>query len=231
MGADRSDTWWSRRLFWSWVAANAVAYLVIVAGGTLLLGLTSDVTSRGASTHLTLTVVVVALGASALYGAVLGRLQWHVLRQRIPALPLQKWLVATSVPAFVAFALVIGPDALDKVVSGSNPFSVFKESLVQVFVLGPLIGVAQATALRGLTSRWQWWFVGNVTSWLFGALTTEVAKWLLGEIATYPGDTTSVTLSPAFPVLAIAFHGLWMLWVTAPAATHARPATRPDFTR
>ena len=146
-----------------------------------------------------------------------------MLRRRLPALPRRKWLVATAVPAFLAFALVIAPDALDKVVSGSNPFRVFKESLVQVVVLGPLIGVAQATALRGLTSRWQWWFVGNVTSWLFGALTTEAAKWLLGQVATYPGDSASVTVSPAFPVLAIAFHGLWMLWVTAPGC-HARPS-------
>lgn len=218
---DSSSGWWDRHLFWSWVGANAAAFLIIVAGGTLLLGLTSDVTSRGASTHLVLTVVVVALVASAIYGLVLGRLQWRVLRRRLPALPRRTWLVATAVPAFLAFALVIAPDALDKVVTGSNPFGVFKESLVQVVVLGPLIGVAQATALRGLTSRWQWWFVGNVTSWLFGALTTEAAKWLLGHVATYPGDSASVTLSPAFPVLAIAFHGLWMLWVTAPEATAA----------
>jgi hypothetical protein len=148
-----------------------------------------------------------------------------VLKQRVPTLPMQKWITATAVPAFVAFALVIAPDALDKVVTGSNPFGVFKESLVQVFVLGPLIGIAQASALQGLTTRWKWWFVGNITSWLFGALTTEAAKWLLGEVATYPGDSASVTVSPAFPVLTIAFHGIWMLWVTAPAATRALPAT------
>jgi hypothetical protein len=169
------------------------------------------VTSRGASTHLRLTVIAVALGASAIYGLVLGRLRWQVLRQRIPALPMRTWIVATFVPAFVAFALVIGPDALDKVITGSNPFGVFKESLVQVFVLGPLIGIAQASALQGLTTRWKWCFIGNLTSWLFGAMTTEAAKWLLGEVATYPGDSTSVTVSPAFPLLTIAFHGLWML--------------------
>ena len=73
---DSSPHWWDRHLFWSWVGANAAAFLIIVAGGTLLLGLTSDVTSRGASTHLVLTVVVVALVASAIYGLVLGRLQW-----------------------------------------------------------------------------------------------------------------------------------------------------------
>jgi hypothetical protein len=219
-----SGRWWDPRVFWWWVGANGAAFLIIVFGGTLLLGLTSDESPRGVSTHLRLTVIAVALAASAIYGLVLGRLQWQVLRQQLPTLPIRTWIVATSVPAFIAFALVIGPDALDDVTAGSNPFSVFKEALVQVIVLGPLIGVAQATALQGLTTRWKWWFVGNITSWLFGALTTEAAEWLLGRVATYPGDSTSVSVSPAFPLVAIAFHGLWMLWVTAPEATRDRPS-------
>jgi hypothetical protein len=84
-----------------------------VFGGTLPLGLTADVICRGASTHLRLTVIAAALGASAIYGFVLGRLQWQVLRQRVPSLPMQMGINATAVPAFLAFALVIGPDVLD----------------------------------------------------------------------------------------------------------------------
>lgn len=216
---DRSGQWWNARLFWWWVAANAAAYLIIVTGGALLLALTSDATLQAASTNRKLTITAVAVVASGLYGIVLGQLQWQILIRRMPTLPRRKWVVATFVPAFIAMTLVIGPEALNTLVSGSDPFSVFKNAFVQVFVLGPLIGVAQAAALQGQTARWKWWFVGNVTSWLFGAATSEAAAWLLGHIATYPGDSTSVTVSPAFPLLAIAFHGLWMLWVTAPEAT------------
>ncbi len=223
----RSTRWWDTASFWWWVAANTAAYLIIVTGGALLLALTSGVTSTAISTFRRLTIVAVAISASALYGFVLGRLQWQVLRHRIPTLPKRLWVRATFVPALIAFALVIGPQALDKVVTGSDPFNVFKNAFAQAFVLGPLIGVAQAGALRGRTTRWQWWFVGNITSWLFGAATVEVAQRLLGHVATYPGDSTSVTVAPAFPLLAIAVHGLWMLWVTAPKATRDAAAAAP----
>ena len=212
-------SWWEPRLFWEWVGVNTAAYLVIVLGGAIIADLTADL-SRGVVTgHRRLAVLVIALGASALYGVVLGRLQWHVLRQRMPDLPLQAWLVATAVPAFIVFSLVIGPEALDKVVAGSDPFNVYKDAFVQALVLGPLIGLSQAKALQGHSLRWKWWFVGNMTSWLFGAATTELATWLLGEVASYPGDSVSITVSPAFPVLAFGFHGLWMLWITAPVVT------------
>jgi hypothetical protein len=216
---ERSMVWWDTHLFWSWVVVNAAAYLIIVLGGASLVALTSDLTPGAVSTSRRITVIAIALAASALYGMVLGRLQWQVLKQRLPSLPVRQWLMATFVPALIAFTLVIGPEALDEVVAGSDPFDVFKDAFVQAFVLGPLIGVAQATALQAHTSRWKWWFVGNVTSWLFGAATIEAASLLLGQIATYPGDTTAVTVSPAFPLLTVAFHALWMLWVTAPEAT------------
>jgi hypothetical protein len=212
--------WWDRRLFWRWVGANAAAYLIIVLGGALLLTLTSDITESLMSSRRRLAIIAIAILASAAYGLVLGHLQWSVLRQRMPDLPRKDWLVATFIPCVVAFTFVIGPQALNDVVAGSDPFNVFKDAFVQAFVLGPLIGISQATALQGHTARWKWWFVGNITSWLFGALTIEAASWILGQVASYPGDSTSVAVSPAFPLLTIAFHGLWMLWVTAPEATY-----------
>ncbi len=42
----------------------------------------------------------------------------------------------------------------------------------------------------------------------------------------YPGDSVSVTVSPAFPVLAFGFHGLWMLWITAPVVTGSHVGDR-----
>lgn len=216
---ERSTTWWDTGLFWWWIAVNAAAYLIIVVGGAALATLTSDVDRDVASTNRRIAVLTIAAIASAFYGAVLGRLQWQVLKQRMPGLPLKMWFVATLIPAFLTFMLVIGPEALDKVIGGRDPFTVYKDAFVQVLVLGPLIGASQAKALQAHTTRWKWWFVGNLTAWFLGASTIEAATWLLGRTAAYPGDTVSVTVSPAFPLLTFAVHGLWMLWITAPDAT------------
>lgn len=95
---------------------------------------------------------------------------------------------------------------------GANTLEAFKNGFIQALVVGPLIGLSQATALRDDTTRWIWWFAANVTTWLFGALSFEVGKWLTEELS------LSSNITPAFPILAFVVHGVWMLWVTAPDA-------------
>ena len=68
------------------------------------------------------------------------------------------------------------------------------------------------TALCDDTTRWGWCFAANVTTYLSGALLAQFGAWLLAELS-LSGDIT-----PAFPILAFAIHGAWMLWVTAPQA-------------
>ena len=58
-----------------------------------LVALTSGVGGGVVSTRRTLRVVLVAVGASVFYGVVLGRLQWQVLRQPMPMLPVKRWFV------------------------------------------------------------------------------------------------------------------------------------------
>jgi hypothetical protein len=120
--------------------------------------------------------------------------------------------------AFVVWLLAIAPGAVDTLAAGGDTLAAFKNGFIQALVLGPLIGLSQATALRGDTTRWKWWFAANVTTWLFGAATYEFGKWLLDELSLPKGIT------PAFPILAFFIHGTWMLWVTAPDATaHVPP--------
>jgi len=88
-------------------------------------------------------------------------------------------------------------------------------------VFGPLIGLAQAIALRGETSRWHWWFVANLTSYLFAA-----ATYVLGGVIV-DAFFASSHFTQAFPLLAFVVHGAWMLWVTAPAAATSHPAVQP----
>jgi hypothetical protein len=80
-------------------------------------------------------------------------------------------------------------------------------------VLGPLVGLSQATALRDHTTRWMWWFAANLTTYLLGAAAYEFGKRVLGTLS------ISTQITAAFPLLGFLIYGVWMLWVTAPEAT------------
>lgn len=201
-------TWWDGRLLARWVAVNAVAYLVIVVVGVVLEELFSAPT-RLAGWNVELATVVVALIGAGVHGYVLGRLQWRILRERLPRLSRRRWVVATFVPALAVWLLVLAPEAVETVTGGGRTVLVFRDAFVQALVLGPLIGLAQAVALRGHTRRWPWWFVANTTGYLFGAAMNEMGRAILDALA------VRADLSTAFPVLAFLLHGLWMLWVTA----------------
>jgi hypothetical protein len=184
--SDSRGSWWSWRLLGLWVAINGAAYLVIVVGGVVLEELVSG-TADLASSHRVLAVLVVAIIGSAFQGFVLGRWQWQILKRRMPGLGRRRWVIATFIPAFLVWLLVVAPTAVDIVAKGGDSLHAFRNGFVQALVLGPLIGLSQATALRDDTTRWKWWFVA------------------------------------AFPLTAFVFHGVWMLWVTAPEATSDVP--------
>ena len=219
---DSAGPWWSWRLLGLWVVLNLSAFAVIVVGGVALEQLASDETKDLAENHRVLAVLIVALIGGAFQGFVLGRLQWRILRRRMPDLPARRWVIATFVPALLVWLLTIAPGAVDTQVSGGDTLAAFKNGFIQALVFGPLIGFSQARAIRGDTTRWKWWFVANVTTWLFAAVCWEFGKWLL-DLLSLPKD-----IAPAFPVLAFFVHGVWMLWVTAPEATAnvPRPAER-----
>ena len=157
-------------------------------------------------------MLAVALIGGGFQGLVLGRWQWRILHERLPGLLEKRWVKATLVPAVIVWLLVIAPQAVDALTQGGDTLSAFKNGFIQALVLGPLIGLSQMTALRDDTTRWKWWFAANVTTYLSGALLAQFGAWLLAELS-LSGDIT-----PAFPILAFAIHGAWMLWVTAPQA-------------
>ena len=88
-------------------------------------------------------------------------------------------------------------------------------------MLGPLIGLSQATALRDHTTRWMWWFAANLTTYLLGAAVYEFGKRVL-DVA-----SISTQITAAFPLLGFLIYGVWMLWVTAPDATAMAGQPRP----
>ena len=205
--------WWDGRLLAVWVVVNFAAYVVIIVGGLALELLASETTQELAGEHRALAVVLVALIGSAFHGFVLGRWQWRILVTRMPGLRRRQWVMATFVPALVVWLLAIAPEAVDILARGGDTLAVFKNGFVQALVLGPLIGLSQATALREVTTRWAWWFAANASTYLVGAAAYAVGRWLQTALA-LPSSIT-----PAFPLLGFLLYGLWMLWVTAPEAT------------
>jgi hypothetical protein len=213
--------WWDWRLLATWIVVNAAAYIVIVAGGIALETIASSFTRSLADQHRVLGVVVVAVLGAGLHGVVLGRWQWRLLVTRMPTLTRRQWVTATFAPALIVWLLAIAPEAVDILAQGGDTLPVFKNGFIQALVLGPLIGLSQATALRADTARWRWWFAANVTTYLVGAAAYEFGKFLLAGLP--PG----FWITPAFPLLGFLIHGMWMLWVTAPEAT-AHPPHQPE---
>ena len=218
-----SRSWWDWRLFGRWIVVNGVAFLVIPVVGVLLEHVASKATEDLVHDHRVLAVVITAVVGAAAYGVILGRAQWRLLRRRVPELSRRRWMLATLVPAFAVWLLVIAPGAVDELARGGDTLAAFGNGFVQALVLGPLIGLSQATALRPHTSRWAWWLAANVVTYVSGSALYELGNWLQDALS-LPGWAP-----PYFPVAAIAIHGAWMLWVTAPAAVgDARSAVPED---
>lgn len=210
--AVRTAPWWDSRLLARWIAVNAVGYLVVVAGGVALEVLFSGTARALARGSEVVAVIAVALVGASFHGFIVGRWQWRILRSRMPSLPRTRWVVATFLPALALWLLVWAPQAVDVITAGGNTLRVFRDAFVQALVFGPLIGVCQATALRGHTTRWAWWSVANITTYLFAALTYQVGETLLAAVPSLSRFTA------AFPLLAFVLHGVWMLWVSDPRA-------------
>jgi hypothetical protein len=223
--ADRGPgAWWDWHLFGLWILLNGIAFLVVPLAGVAVEQLASLATRKLVQDHRVLVVLVIAVIGAAFQGLVVGNWQWRLLRRRVPDLPRRRWVMATLVPAFFVWLLAIAPEAADVLAEGGKTLILFREGFIQALVLGPLIGLSQAAALRGHTSRWAWWFAANVTTYVSGAALHEVGVWLKHELS-LPEPTTTF-----FPVVAFAIHGAWMLWVTAQQATShptPAPASRP----
>ncbi len=204
--------WWDGRLFGLWIVVNGAAFLVIPVVAIVLEHLASAATHDLVDDRRWLVVVLVSLVGAGTQGVILGRWQWRLLRRRVPELRRLRWVLATLIPAFAVWLLVISPAAVDILARGGDTLAAFSEGIVQALVLGPLIGMSQATALRRHTTRWAWWLAANVVTYLSGVGLHEA--WLrVQEALSLPGS------APAFfPVVAIAIHGAFMLWVTAPTA-------------
>jgi putative Mn2+ efflux pump MntP len=204
---------WDARLWRLWALYTALAYTVILAIIAAIASLGFDVTDV-AITHRVIGTLLIATGGAALYGAVLGRLQWRVLRQRLP-LPRRRWISACIIPALVVWGSVVVPAAISADTSGHNLRVAYLLAVSQALALGPLIGFAQARALKPYTQRWKWWIAANIVSYLLVYAVFYLISAVIGGFDFIEGEGTPleayVVLISTTPI-----SGRWLLWVTAP---------------
>ncbi len=204
---------WDARLWRSWALYTALAYTVILAVIWALSSLNLDVT-RVAVTHRAIGTLLIATGGAALYGAVLGRLQWRVLRQRLP-IARRRWVSACIVPALIAWSLVVVPAGISAETAGHNLRVAYFLAVSQALALGPLIGFAQARALHPYTDRWRWWIAANLVSYLLVYAAFYLISVIFGSFDFLDGQGTPleayIVLISTTPI-----SGRWLLWVTAP---------------
>ncbi len=104
-----AGAWWDWHLFGLWTLVNGLAFVVLPLAGVAVEQLASLVTRNLVHDHRALVVLIIAVIGATLHGLVVGSWQWRLLRRRVPDLQRRRWVMATLVPAFFVWLLVIAP--------------------------------------------------------------------------------------------------------------------------
>jgi hypothetical protein len=170
----------------------------------------------------------VAVAGALVEGVAVGGAQWLAAHAAVPELPLRDWVIATSIGAFVAWALGMLPTTLlsrafaagataatTGAPGGEPPLAV--QLLLAAgmgIVLGPVLAVPQWRVLRRHVPRAGWWVLANASAWALGMPAVFLATGLIN-----PGD-------PALRIAALvaagcllagltvgAVEGTWLVWL------------------
>jgi hypothetical protein len=216
---------WNRRLYWLWIWYNAIAFITVLTAGLLLALVGSDVLHLDLVSSRVLVALLVATLGAALFGGVLGALQWLVVRERVP-IPRKAWITANIGPALLAWLLVIMPAVIDAQNSHQSASVVYLLAASQALALGPLLGLSQSLVLRKVTSRWAWWIGANLFSWLLVNAAVYLLSRAFDDLNVLTGDGSVIevylTLIATTPLT-----GRMLLWVLAPTALNV-PEEQPD---
>lgn len=209
---------WDARLWRLWALYTALAYTIILAIVVGMASLELDIT-RVAASHRAIGTLLIATVGALLYGGVLGRLQWRVLRERL-AIPRRSWVLACVVPAAICWVAVVLPAGVEADSSGEDLRVAYFLAVSQALALGPLVGFAQARALQPYTRRWKWWIPANLFSWLAVDAIFYLVSLLSGLFDFAQGEGSALE---AYVVLIVAtpVSARWLLWVTAPSVVRS----------
>ncbi len=165
-------------LWLRWVAANALAEMLGLGAtlgvGYLLFARLGDPPNLAAA----LGMILLMTASGAIEGAVVGLLQWSVLRRALPAVSRRAWVVATLAGALVAWFLGSLPSTLIGLASGPAEAAapaqeppaalVLTMAAAMGLVLGAILGMPQWRVLRRVVGRAWIWMPANSVAWALG---------------------------------------------------------------
>ncbi len=207
---------WNKRLWLDWALANAVAYTVILL---FIYGMETFSLDESTTVDLkgnTVAQLLVATVGALIYGVILGRLQWRVIRERV-AIPRRSWVVACVVPALISWVVIVVPAATNASGSDGELRTAYFLAVSQALALGPLLGISQAKWLRPHTRRWAWWIGGNIASYLVVGAVFYVLSLVFSGFDFTDGRGSPLEAYIAL-LLTTPLSGRILLWVTAPSA-------------
>lgn len=210
---------WQARLFREWVLYNAVAFTIVLGTVYLLAATSLDVTEQAVG-HVVASLLIAFSGAFV-YAAVLGSLQWRVLRQRI-TIPRRRWISACLGPGLLAWIAIVLPSVTHAATSGGDVQVAYLLAVSQALAFGPLLGLSQALMLRPYTSRWAWWIAANVVSWLVVDAAVYLLSLVFGGLDFLRDDGSAAEVYGML-LLTTPLTGRWVLWVTAKDAVREVP--------
>ncbi|MGW6574986.1 hypothetical protein ACWGAN_22870 [Streptomyces sp. NPDC054945] len=211
-----SSSGWDVRLYWRWIGYNTLAFITVLTVGFLLILLGNDVLHMNLASHNVILALLIATLGAALFGGVLGALQWLVVKERVP-IPRKVWITSNVGPALLAWLLVIMPAVIGAQDSHDTVSTAYLLAASQSLALGPLLGLSQSLVLRKVTARWKWWIGANLASWLIvDAVIYLLSRWA-DDLDVLTGDGSLIevylTLIATTPLT-----GRALLWVLAPSA-------------
>jgi hypothetical protein len=207
---------WSARLYWLWILYNSVAFVVVLTAVAVLSWIGADVLQLDVTSRSWFVALLVSMFGALLFGGVLGTLQWLVIRQRVPV-PRKPWIVASVGPALVGWLFVILPAVITAQDSHTSVSGAYLLAASQTLALGPLLGLSQASVLRGYTRRWAWWIAANLASWLVvDAVFYLLSQWF--EALDFTRQDGSVAQVYLMLIASTPLTGRMLLWVLAPSA-------------
>jgi hypothetical protein len=222
MSADGKDaravsaSGWSTRLYWLWILYNAVAFVVVLTVTFVLAWIGADVLHLDVVNGRVLGALLVATVGALLFGGVLGSLQWLVVSERAPV-PRKRWIVANVGPSLLGWLLVIIPAVVTAKDTGASVSGAYLLAASQTLALGPLLGLSQASVLRGYTRRWAWWIAANIVSWLIvDAVFYLLSRWI--EALDFTRQDGSIAQVYLMLIASTPLTGRMLLWVLAPSA-------------
>jgi deazaflavin-dependent oxidoreductase (nitroreductase family) len=189
----------NRAIALHWVLGCALAEAIGMTAAAVAARLGNDLAEgSGSGRGLALGVVV---AGGLVEGAALGVLQGQVLAARWPALPRLRYLLATVAVAGVGWAAASAPGVLagDDGATAGPPLSLILLGALGIgLLMGPVLGAAQAAALRGVVRHPWRWAAAGAAAWppamavIFLGASTAGAGWPTLAVAGYGAVTGGV---------------------------------------